>query len=406
MSRAKKFAKSATDSIRQMRSKGDVFAANGAVVRGYDPPVTIAHKVNYKNISEWLREFADGMFHQTSMLTELAYQDGKIQSCLKQRTNTLANLYSRNLEITPADDSEIAGVICDHFRARVYDIIEPSNLKDCIRDNAMLGVHFGQIVEREDEPDLLGVERWHPANCYYQLSERRFKSITSNLGVDTMVPHGNQWIVISGESDLYRCWMHGAISYLAPFWAYKQFSFRDWQSFIRAWSKALKVLVSRTDLDKDQKADLEAQLEAVDEGRSTLFLPDGATMTVVSAPAANGDVAADFLAACDKQIAVTLLGMDVDADGGAYNAVGTVYEGVVLGFVRDDVVTANKYLKAVARAVTQRKFGARSLAPTIKINADGIQYSMQSGGQQPASPSRDNESAKKRTDRANSEVAQ
>ena len=169
--------------------------------------------------------------------------------------------------------------------------------------------------------------------------------------------------------------MRGMITYLAPLWLAKQYAVMDWSKFITSWARAIKALTAPNDLSAPQKARLMSDMQNLEQGRDYIYLPNGAMLSAITVPSQNGDAVGSFIEAIDKQFSVAILGMDVDADGGAYNAVGTVYEGIVLGTVRDDIASVNEsFLRPAVRAMTQRLFGSRSLAPRVTVSAKSIQY--------------------------------
>ena len=385
--------KNPSDAIAKVRRSGHRYVSNSSVYQSYDPPISVHSGYKFSTVQNALAEYHSGSFANAALMGDLVLTDGKIASSFAQRTGVVANIYSNRdeVDIKPASSDAVAVYIADYFKENLWDSIKIANVKDYISDNGFYGWHVAQVVEQEDS-ELLGIERWQPSLTYYRYSERRFVGITMDGGSELMVPNGNKWLVCSSQSNLYRSWMRGMITYLAPLWLAKQYAVMDWSKFITSWARAIKALTAPNDLSAPQKARLMSDMQNLEQGRDYIYLPNGAMLSAITVPSQNGDAVGSFIEAIDKQFSVAILGMDVDADGGAYNAVGTVYEGIVLGTVRDDIASVNEsFLRPAVRAMTQRLFGSRSLAPSVTVSAKSIQYKMQNSDQQPKSNSRKKE---------------
>ena len=380
-SKDRKFDRERAANIANHRNVGEINHLLGEMTRSYDPSISVALTADMQAIRTIIESHIQGRFSDSGRLIELLYGDMEISAALESRWSSVLDQCD-NVLVTPSKSkSRYSNELASWFESHHSDIFHPRVYNAALSDSTMMGFGVCQIDWTDWEHP--SISRWHPALTYYNRTEHNFRAITVNNGSEALNPDSNKWVVYS-PYELDWCWTHGRVRSLAELWYAKRFALRDWNRYSEKYGNMITLLRLPSFMREDDKQKMLTGIENLGSGR-TVPLPKGespgttADLELITAPTGTSDVFLKLLDYCNKSISTGILGQNATTDlkGGAYNAVETLYEGVMLGRARADIISLNRYfIRPVVRAISQIFYGTTEFAPEVKIDYSSLMRGM------------------------------
>jgi hypothetical protein len=378
-----------SETIRRARNGGEWYDSVIPIVQSFDLPIVQAlTSFNFSHVNKIILAHTAGNFQVSALLWDEMIADSRVCNALESRISMASDLWMQeNIEVIPAGNDADEISVANWWKSNICNIIDSSTFSSIGEDRFGLGVSIHQIIYPKDCFWKTGpyLQRWHMSTCWYNQTERNFRTTTLDGGSEQIDPNNGKWAIFAdnanSQNQFYRCWVKGGVKRLANLWLAKQFAVRDWCKYSEVYGNLIKKAIAPSNASESGKQAWLNSIQKLSTGGILSCLSDGQgkklwDMELLAPPTGTSDVMKALADYADTGIDTAILGQSSTTAlaGGAYNAVQTLYSGMALGKARRDITATNNSLVPVVNAVTRVIFGDMSLAPRVRVNPKRIQY--------------------------------